>query len=48
VARVRGLPRPGPADLARMMPVGYVMFFVLIAVGGVLIVADIINPVEFG
>lgn len=48
VARVRGLPRPGPADLARMMPVGYVMFFVLIVVGGVLIVADIINPVEFG
>jgi membrane-associated protease RseP (regulator of RpoE activity) len=46
VARVRGRPRPGPADLARMMPVAYVMFVVLIGVGGLLIVADIIDPVR--
>ncbi|MBD8079277.1 M50 family metallopeptidase [Cellulosimicrobium arenosum] len=46
VARVRGLPRPGPADVARMMPVAYVMFVVLIGVGGLLILADIIDPVR--
>ena len=46
VARVRGLPRPGPADLARMMPVAYVMFVVLVGVGALLILADIIDPVR--
>ncbi len=46
VARVRGLPRPGPADVARMMPVAYVMFVVLIGVGAVLILADIVDPIS--
>src|SRR5690606_41885186 len=46
VARVRGLPRPGPADVARMMPVAYVMFFVLLGVGAVLILADVLNPIR--
>ncbi|MCB7137700.1 M50 family metallopeptidase [Cellulosimicrobium marinum] len=46
VARVRGLPRPGPADVARMMPVAYVMFVVLIGVGALLILADIVDPVR--
>ena len=46
VARVRGRPRPGPADLARMMPVAYVMFVVLVGVGALLILADIIDPVR--
>lgn len=46
VARVRGLPRPGPADLARMMPVAYVMFVVLMGVGALLILADIVDPVR--
>ncbi|ROS77135.1 RIP metalloprotease [Cellulomonas sp. PhB143] len=48
VARVRGAPRPGPADVARMMPVAYVMFVVLVGVGGLLIYADIVNPVTIG
>ena len=45
VARVRGHPRPAPADMARMMPLAYGMFFVLIVVGLVLIVADIVAPI---
>ncbi|WP_265523256.1 M50 family metallopeptidase [Oerskovia flava] len=48
VARLRGAPRPGPADVARMMPVAYVMFFVLIGVGVLLIANDIANPVTLG
>lgn len=46
VARLRGLPRPGPADVARMMPVAYVMFAVLVSTGAVLIVADVVDPVR--
>ncbi|MGW8566251.1 M50 family metallopeptidase [Isoptericola sp. NPDC055881] len=48
VARLRGLPRPGPADVARMMPVAYVMFVVLVGTGAVLIVADVVDPVRWG
>ena len=46
VARVRGRPRPGPADVARMMPVAYVMFVVLVGVGALLILADVVDPVR--
>ena len=46
VARVRGLPTPGPADVARMMPVAYVMFVVLLGVGLVLMLADVIDPIR--
>ena len=46
VARVRGLPLPGPADVARMMPVAYVMFVLLIGTGAILIVADVVDPVR--
>ena len=45
VARMRNLPRPAPADMARMMPLAYGMFVVLIVVGLVLIVADIVAPI---
>ncbi|NMR19563.1 RIP metalloprotease [Cellulomonas fimi] len=45
VARVRGLPRPRPADVARMMPVAYGMFVVLVGVGLLLVYADIVRPV---
>ncbi|MGE9361720.1 M50 family metallopeptidase [Isoptericola nanjingensis] len=48
VARLRGLPRPGPADVARMMPVAYVMFVVLVGTGAILIVADLVDPVRLG
>jgi len=46
-ARLRGLPRPAPADMARMMPLAYGMFLVLTAMGVFLIVADIVRPVTF-
>lgn len=47
VARVRGAAvLPGPADVARMTPVAYVVFLILLGVGGVLIVADLVDPVR--
>jgi len=46
-ARLRGLPRPAPVDVARMMPLAYGMFAVLLAMGAVLILADILAPVQF-
>ncbi|MCA5893232.1 site-2 protease family protein [Isoptericola sp. NEAU-Y5] len=46
VARVAGRPRPGPADVAKMMPVAYVMFVVLLGTGVLLMLADVIDPVQ--
>jgi membrane-associated protease RseP (regulator of RpoE activity) len=46
IARVRGVTLPGPADVARMMPVAYVVFVLLIGVGAVLMVADVVDPVR--
>lgn len=46
VARVRRLPRPGPADTARMMPIAYAMFGLLTVMGVLLIYADIVDPVR--
>lgn len=48
VARVRGLPRPAPVDVARMMPLAYGVFALLAGVGVLLIYADIVNPVTIG
>ena len=47
VARLRGLPRPAPADVARMMPVAYGVFLLLAAMGVLLIWADLVRPVTF-
>jgi membrane-associated protease RseP (regulator of RpoE activity) len=44
-ARLRGLPRPGPSDSARLVPVAYAVFVLLGAVGLLLVYADIFNPV---
>ncbi|QTE30578.1 M50 family metallopeptidase [Pengzhenrongella sicca] len=46
VARLRGLPRPRPVDVARMMPLAYGVFVVLAGVGVLLIYADIVRPVS--
>jgi membrane-associated protease RseP (regulator of RpoE activity) len=47
VARVRrAAVLPGPADVARMTPVAYVVFMILLGVGGILIVADLVDPVR--
>ncbi len=48
VARMRGNARPAPADTARMMPLAYGVFFALIAVSAVLIVADLVSPIALG
>jgi membrane-associated protease RseP (regulator of RpoE activity) len=43
-ARLRGLPRPGPVDMARMMPVAYAVFLLFGAMTIFLVVADIVKP----
>jgi membrane-associated protease RseP (regulator of RpoE activity) len=45
-ARFRSLPRPRPVDVARMMPLAYGVFGILLVMGLVLIVADIVAPVS--
>ena len=45
VARFRGRPRPAPSDMARMVPVAYGVFAVLVVMGLMLIVADVAAPV---
>jgi membrane-associated protease RseP (regulator of RpoE activity) len=44
-ARLRGRPRPAPADMARMMPVAYGVFVLLIGLGLFLVVADLVAPI---
>jgi membrane-associated protease RseP (regulator of RpoE activity) len=46
VARLRGLPRPGPFDTAKLVPLAYSVFVLLGAVGLLLVYADIVNPVQ--
>ncbi len=45
VARLRGRPRPGPFDSAKLVPVAYTVFILLGGVGLMLLYADIVNPV---
>lgn len=37
---------PGPADTARLIPVAYLMWAVLMSVGLLLIIADLVNPIS--
>ena len=46
VARVRRLPRPGPFDSAKLVPLAYSVFVVLGAMGLLLVYADIVDPVS--
>jgi len=45
VARVRGRPDPGPVDMARLLPVAYVVAGVLVAMGVIVIWADLVKPI---
>lgn len=45
-ARVRGRPDPGPVDVARLLPVAYVVAAVLVGVGVIVIWADLIRPLS--
>jgi len=47
-ARVRGWTVPAPVDVARMMPLAYGVFGILLVMGLVLIYADIVAPVTIG
>jgi membrane-associated protease RseP (regulator of RpoE activity) len=48
VARLRGQPDPGPFDIARLMPVAYVVAGLFLALSALLFVADIVNPITLG
>jgi membrane-associated protease RseP (regulator of RpoE activity) len=48
VAHVRGRPDPGPFDIARLMPVAYVVAGLFLALSALLFVADIVNPITLG
>jgi membrane-associated protease RseP (regulator of RpoE activity) len=45
-ARLRGRPDPGPVDTAKLLPVAYVVGGVILISGAVLILADIIDPIQ--
>jgi membrane-associated protease RseP (regulator of RpoE activity) len=46
LARLRGRPDPGLVDMAKLLPVSFSLFLILIVFSVVLILADIINPVN--
>jgi membrane-associated protease RseP (regulator of RpoE activity) len=46
-ARLFGRPDPGYVDVAKALPLTYVMAAVLIVMGGLLIYADLVNPIRF-
>ncbi|HYJ28371.1 MAG TPA: M50 family metallopeptidase [Nocardioides sp.] len=46
VARLRGRPDPGYVDVARLLPVAYVVGLAMLAMGVVLIVADLVVPLH--
>lgn len=46
IARVRRRPMPGYVDVAKALPLTYVMAALLLLMGGLLIYADLVNPVR--
>jgi len=48
LARVTGRPDPGPVDIARLLPVAYVVAGVLLAMGVIVIWADLVKPISLG
>jgi len=48
IARVRGRPDPGPVDVARLLPIAYVVAAILIAMGVIVIWADLVKPISLG
>lgn len=45
-ARLRALPVPRPVDVARMMPIAYVVFVLLMGMGLLLMYVDVVDPVK--
>ena len=48
LARWRGRPDPGPVDIARLLPVAYVVAGALMAMAVVVIWADLVKPITLG
>lgn len=48
LARLRGRPDPGPADVARLLPVAYVVAGILLVMGVIVIWADVVRPISLG
>ena len=46
LAKLFGRPDPGPFDISKLLPLTYVVFALLLGTGGLLILADIINPIR--
>jgi membrane-associated protease RseP (regulator of RpoE activity) len=46
LARLRGRPDPGLVDMAKLLPVSFSLFMVIILVSVLLVLADIVNPVN--
>jgi len=47
IARIRGLAKPLAVDVARLVPLSYAVWVVLLAMGVMLMVADVVAPVSF-
>lgn len=47
-ARLRHKPDPGPVDIAKALPVTYVMSIFLVGMGALVLVADLIEPITLG
>jgi membrane-associated protease RseP (regulator of RpoE activity) len=45
-ARLTGRPDPGYVDVAKLLPVAYVMAGVLLVMGVLLVYADVVNPIR--
>ncbi|MDO8731608.1 MAG: site-2 protease family protein [Actinomycetota bacterium] len=48
IAKFRGRPDPGPVDVARLLPVAYIVAIALVGMGAVVIWADLIKPISLG
>jgi membrane-associated protease RseP (regulator of RpoE activity) len=47
-ARVRHLPDPGPVDIAKALPLTYAMSILLMAMGAIVLYADLVKPITLG
>ena len=48
IAKVQHRPDPGPVDVAKALPIAYAVAFLLIGMSGLLLYADLVNPVRIG
>jgi hypothetical protein len=46
VARVLRRPDPGPLDVAKLMPVAYVVAGIFVCFTILVLIADVVNPVK--